>query len=566
MREISTGKSRNATARRLVAVLAVLTVYAGLTAALYGQMRDPTVNDDARVTVVHGAEPPQRNLAVRDGWFWVDGQRFAVRSVGWDPVRPGELPWQRAFHQGELEADLRRIREAGFNVVRTWAPLTPEELALVERHGLRVLQGVWVQPDGDFADPEFRRRTLGEVARAVEASRWSPAILGYLVLNEPRATAVATAGLEETRAFLRELVATVRAVDPSAPIGYASWPGMEALDDPLLDFVAFNVYPHRPRVVMDELGLGGYVALLRRSVARGRPLVISEFGISVSPQGEVEGRGGATEAEQATGLVRLASSYLAAGAVGLSVFQWSDGWWKNDDGPGDETEHDEDDPEEWFGLIRFADVGDRTGEGREALAAMAANNRALLLEPRDGPVSGGPAPVVVYADEPVTLEVSVNGGQRYPVELWSGGGKVWEGKLLLPDGGERVDLSLFLMDEAGTELRQERRLLRLASPRDIRLAIEPSRLRVEPGAEFEIEVRGTGADAPGTSVSIATYTEDQYNEQRLQVALDEEGVARVRLEAPDQATLLTLLAFEDDPATPPAERATSWAAALVRQP
>ncbi|HSK01522.1 MAG TPA: glycoside hydrolase family 2 TIM barrel-domain containing protein, partial [Kofleriaceae bacterium] len=337
--------------RRLLVVSIALAVYAVLTAGLYHRMTRPGEAAEARVAVVQGAQPPHRNIAVRDGWFWVDGERLLIASVGWDPVRPGELPWTRTFRAAEIDRDLAQIRAAGFNAVRSWAPLRPEELALAARHGIRVLQGIWIDPAGDFADPAFRRRTLGEVAQAVEASRWSPAILGYLILNEPRAAAVAKAGLDETRAFLREAAAVVRALDPSAPIGYASWPGMEALDDPLLDFVAFNLYPHRPRVVMDELGLAGYVSLLRRTVARGRPLVISEFGISVSPRGEVQGRGGASEAEQAAGLVELAGLFVAGGATGTSVFQWNDGWWKNHDRTGDELEHDPADPEEWFGLI-----------------------------------------------------------------------------------------------------------------------------------------------------------------------------------------------------------------------
>ena len=566
MRELEVTRIKHAATRRLLAVIAVLVLYAALTAAMYRRMARSQASGTAEVTVVQGARPPTRNVSVQGGWFWVDGERYLVRGIGWDPVRPGELPWQRQFRAEELADDLARMRAAGFNTIRTWAPLGPEELELVSRHGLRVLQGVWVPPDGDFADPAFRRRVLAEVTRTVESSRWSPAILGYLVLNEPRAAAVARAGLDNTRAFLREIVATVRALDPSAPIGYASWPGMEALDDELLDFVAFNVYPHRPRVVMDELGLGGYVSLLRRTVAAGRPLIISEFGISVSPHSPVPGRGGATEAEQAEELVRLASTYLASGAVGLTVFQWSDGWWKNDEGPGDELEHDERDPEEWFGLIRFAGVDDRRGSPRPALAALTQFHRAILLEPRDGPAQEDPIPVLVHAKEPPQVEVSVNGGPRYAVELWSAGRHLWQGKLLLQRGGTREDVTFFLLDGKGDEIRREHRLLRTGPPRPLALTLEPARLQVAPGARFAVSVQATGAAAADTSVSIASFTEDRFNEDRVSVRTDAQGVARIELDAPPQETLLTLLAFEDDPQIPPAERRAAWAVVEVRQP
>lgn len=564
MRELDIARTRREAARRLATVAVALAIYAALTAALYRQMSRPGSAADAAITVVEGSSPPSRNIAVKDGWFWVDGAPFFVRSVGWDPVRPGELPWQRQLDTEELSADLERIRAAGFNTIRTWAPLGPEELALVSRHGLRVLQGVWVDPAGDFADPAFRRRTLAEVGRAVERSRWSPAILGYLVLNEPRAAAVARAGLEETRAFLRELAATVRALDPSAPVGYASWPGMEALDDPLLDFVAFNVYPHRPRVVMDELGLQGYVAMLRDTVAAGRPLIISEYGISVSPHSPVPGRGGATEAEQAETLLELSSTYVGSGAVGLSVFQWSDGWWKNNEQAGDESSHDPKDPEEWFGLVAYEGLEDRIGTPRPALEALTRYQRAILVEPRHGPVERGPIPVAIVAEEPVKLEVSVNGGPRYGVELWSAGGHLWRGKLMLPGAGTREDVELILSDASGEEIGRERRLLRTAGPRGAEIAIEPGRLRVAPGEKFEIAVRASGAAARG-GVSVATFTEDRFNEDRVQLALDEDGRARATFEAPDEETVLTLLAFEDDPALPPAERASSWAVVEVRK-
>lgn len=235
MKELEIAPIRNAAVRRLSVVAVVLVVYAALTAGMYRRMTPAPVSRAAEVAVIQGAQPPTRNVSVRDGWFWVDGERYLIRGVGWDPVRPGEVPWQRHLRPDELDADLSRIRAAGFNTIRTWAPLTPEELELASRHGLRVLQGLWIPPDGDFAAPAFRRRVLAELTRVVETSRWSPAILGYLVLNEPRAAAVSRAGLEATRAFLREVVATVRALDPSALIGYASWPGMEALDDELLD-------------------------------------------------------------------------------------------------------------------------------------------------------------------------------------------------------------------------------------------------------------------------------------------------------------------------------------------
>jgi exo-beta-1,3-glucanase (GH17 family) len=541
-------------ARRLLVVASVVLAYAGATAALYARLAPGGAA--ARV----GTRPPARDLAIEGEVFRVGGEPFFLRAVGWDPARPGELPWARSFDAALVESDFRRIRAAGFNAIRTWAALSAEELALAERSGLRVLQGIWTPPDADFRDPALRRRVLDEVRLAVETSRWSPAILGYLVMNEPRASAVARAGIDASAAFLREVAAVVRALDPGAPVGYASWPGLEALDDPLFDFVAFNVYPHRPRVVMDELGLVGYVRLLRETVARGRPLVISEFGVSVS-RASVAGRGGASEAEQASQLVALASAFAQAGAAGTVVFQWNDGWWKNHERDGDEREHDLDDPEEWFGLVRFDGPGDREGAPRPALAALAAYNRAVLLAPRSGEVPPGAAPVRLASAEEVTLLARVDGRDPVPLPLRRAGALL-EGTLPVPATAARLDVQLEVRSAGGELVRREPRLLRVG-PRDARVELSPARARVAPGATFAVEVRHGGADARG-NVSVAAFTEDRHNEERRSVRA-RGGRARVTFVAPAEETILSVVAFEDDPALPPAERAVARAVVEVRR-
>jgi hypothetical protein len=551
---------------RLGGVVLALGLYALLTAGVYRTLSGGEAAPGGVLQVVTTQPPPRRNIALVEGQFHVDGAPFLVKAVGWDPTRPGELPWTRKLQPEVVEEDFRRIRAAGFNTLRSWAPLSAEELTLAERHGLKVVQGIWVPPDGDFADPVFRRHTLAQVAGSVEASRWSPAVLAYLVLNEPRARAVAGAGLDATSAFLRELVATVRALDPSAPVGYASWPGLEALDDALLDFVAFNLYPHRPRVVMDELGLGGYARLIRGTVARGRPLLISEFGVSVSPGNRegTPGRGRATLSQQAAGLASLSRTFAGAGVAGSAVFQWNDGWWKNNEEQGDELTHDPDDPEEWFGLIGFEGPGDSTGKPRPALQAMSAFNRAVLVSPEDGQVGPGPVPVRVHAEGAVRLQVSVDQGPAVTVPLQADRAGWHHGLLELPGGGTRHRVDFTFLDERGAELRTEDRLLRTAAPRTAGLTLSPAHQRLAPGARFSVVVQGQGDAGPGTSVTVAAFTEDRFNEEKVHLRLGRDGKARVTLRAPAETTLLTLLAFEDDPALPPAERAAARAVIEVR--
>jgi exo-beta-1,3-glucanase (GH17 family) len=507
-------------ARRLAGIAILLAVYAALTAGLYRALTARHGNAAPSVQLVAGSTPPRRNISLREGRFLLAGEPYFINAVGWDPARPGEVPWKRRFVAREVDEDFRRIHEAGFNTVRTWAPMREEELQLAVQNHLRVLQGIWTPPDADFRDGAVRRRVLDQVARTVETSRWSPAIIGYLVMNEPSAQAVAHSGLEATASWLREIVATVHALDPSAPVGYASWPGMEALDDDLLDFTAFNLYPHRPRAAMDELGIAAYVRLLRKTVARGRPFLVSEFGISASPRAR-DGRGGASEPQQAQQLVKLASTFAAAGAAGTSVFQWNDGWWKNHDREGDELTHDADDPEEWFGLLRFSGPGDRIGEARPALQALTRYNRAVVLEP-----SEESSRVRIFGAGAV--ELRANGA---PVALHRNG--YWlEGTLAV--------------------LRTEHRTT--AAFVDPPLSVAPARQRVAPGATIAVRLQGE----PGAVLRAAAYTEHHFDEQPVRVVLDRAGRGRAVFRAPDEETLLTVLAFDG-------RGTAAWAAAEVRR-
>ncbi|MBA3546480.1 MAG: hypothetical protein H0T76_08365 [Nannocystis sp.] len=566
MKVLTVYRARAELLRRLAIIAGLLIAYSAMTAALYHGLRPehaaPAIN------IMRSSAPPTRNVSVASDRFFVDGEPFFIKAVGWDPTRPGELPWTRRLDLDEVGEDFRRIRAAGFNVIRTWAPMRPEELALALQHGLRVLQGVWVAPDGDFADPSFRRQALADVARAVESSRHSEAVLGYLVLNEPRAEAVARAGLDGTQAFLREVVATVRALDPAAPIGYASWPGLEALDDDLLDFVAFNLYPHRPRVVMTELGLAAYTKMVRETIARGRPLIISEFGLSVSPGLPLAtpGRGGSSPEEQAQELVALAETFTSAGAAGLAVFQWSDGWWKNNDGPGDALSQDPMDPEEWFGLVQFVDADDRRGTPRPALAALQSHQRAVLLEPRSGAAAPEEIAVRLHAEEEIGIDVRIDGGAAIAVPLQRTCSTCYEGLLRLPPMDGRFELAFDVLDASGVVIRSERRLLRRGGAPTTDLELSPGRITVTPGEAFTVALRTTAAGEPvASSVTIAAYSEDEFYEHRYQLNTGAGGRIEASFVAPMRTTLMTIVAFGDDPALPPSERSARWTVVEVRE-
>jgi hypothetical protein len=398
--------TRGRRVRRLLAMAGALAAYVAVTTFLAHRYSGLPASGPRRCEVIGGS-------------LYKDGEKFLVKAVGWDPSLPGELPWKRQRSVHRFEEEFARIRAAGFNAVRTWEVLSAVELAAAERHGLAVLQGIWVDRDGAFSDPEFRRRELEKVAGAVRASRSNRAVLAYLVMNEPRPEHVLAEGLEATRSFLKEIAAVVRREDPGALVSFSSWPGLEFLDEPSFDVVAVNLYPFRPSSILDAIGYAGMVKLWKRLHAGKRPLLVTEFGVSVAPNRPLpDGPGGASEAEQAEILPRLAESIVRGGAGGGAVFMWNDGWWKNADAPGDENTHDPDDGEEWFGLIAMESLSDVRGRRRPALQAITEWNRAVLTLPQDGSVRSREVEVEAHVEaEGARIEVSVNGTEPITVPV-----------------------------------------------------------------------------------------------------------------------------------------------------
>jgi hypothetical protein len=394
---------------------------------------------------------------VRDGRFVRDGEAFVVKGVGWDPARPGELPWSRACDLALAEQDFSRMAAAGFNTVRTWDAMTPEELALARRHGLAVLQGVWIDPATDFADPEALELALARATDVARASRGSGAVLAYMIMNEPEPAHVLSVGLDPTRRFLRRVAERIRHEHPGALVSFASWPGLELLDVPSLDFVAVNLHPFRPPELVDALGYTGMLATWRQR-AGPRPLIVSEHGISVAPVRPAPGlKGGGTEAEQAVALVELADAVMGAGAAGGCVFSWLDGWWKSDGTLHDARAHDPDDGEEWFGLVAFDRPGDREGRARPALDALRAWNRAVLTRPESGPVTGRHVVIELHAPETdVDVEVSLEGAPAVLVPLDREG--AWlRGRIGLDPrrrGPQRLDFAVVGPDGVGVRARR----------------------------------------------------------------------------------------------------------------
>src|SRR5258708_12954132 len=117
-------------------------------------------------------------------------------------------------------------------------------------------------------------------------------------------------GPERVRAFLKRLVAAVKAIHPTGLVSYANFPSTEYLTIDFTDFLCFNVYWHH------EQAFRRYLSRLH-NLAVDRPLVLTEFGIDSMREGETE------QAQILSWQVRTA---FEMGAAGTFVFAWTDEW------------------------------------------------------------------------------------------------------------------------------------------------------------------------------------------------------------------------------------------------
>ena len=342
----------------------------------------------------------QSSVTVRDGWFWVDGQKFFVKGIGYEThTRPGQVPWEYSFDENLIRLDLARIRNAGFNTLRTWDALRPEELRLVEEFGLKVLMGIWVDPHGDYGNAAFVDQAVERVKEVVSYSANSPALLGYLIMNEPTVSDMVAGGPGNLRRLWERLIAEIHQLAPGVPVSVAQAAAGDFINTDLFDFVAFNLYIYNPLLLREVTGYAGYVEWLKRRLAPDKPLIITEFGLSVSPTGfnGPFGYGGNSLEQQSQGILLMYRGLIAGGAQGGCVFQYHDGWWK----AGNPAVHD-DHPEEWFGLFAFADSNDRIGSPRAAWDALVKFQQAIVLSPVMGGIYLPEIPVEVLISDPVT--------------------------------------------------------------------------------------------------------------------------------------------------------------------
>lgn len=356
------------------------------------------------------AGPTSIEVGVKEGWFMVNGERFFVKGIGYElGGGRGGIPWERTFDRETMEYDLALLRKAGFNTVRSWNPYSVEELTVLRKQGMMVIQGSWFSFDRYLREEAYAQKSREELAKVIRTAKQFDNILFHTIANEPHADTLIKAGLDSYYRACKEMKVVARKEDPDCLVTYSHCSRNEFLDQSMWDVIFFNDYMYAPNTVSTALKYRGHVEWLMEKHAAGKPFVIGEFGLSVSKNGQGKmGYGGNTLKEQRDGDLHMYQSMIDAGAQGGCLFMWKDGWWKH----GDKMTHD-DHAEEWYGVLGIEDwESDSRGTPRPVYYAFREYNQAIVAEPRQMVVYPGEVPVEVFVTEHVTgLRCCIDGGQ-----------------------------------------------------------------------------------------------------------------------------------------------------------
>jgi hypothetical protein len=352
--------------KRIYLLTAVMFLYA---AALPG----------ARAAGRQPKQAPGTRLEIKDGWYYLNGHKFFVNALGYEiGARPGQHPYEERFNEPErVKQDMEVIKQAGFNAVRTWSELSEDELKVVQESGLKIIFGIGIKPDEDFADPAIIDEYMTIVKKVLAYSKNYDCIITYLIMNEPMPQHIQSVGAQATVDLWTMIRDYIHQAHPGIPVTISGNSAItEFVDMNVFDIYAYNAYDYDGFNYTH--GYANAARILPEMNGQGKPLLMTEFGLSVSRQAGESRYGGNTLAEQMRMLPWYYRELLDAGATGACPFYYADGWWKG----GDPDVHD-DTSEEWFGFWGYRDREDTVGYPRPVWHAMKAYNNAMICSPKN---------------------------------------------------------------------------------------------------------------------------------------------------------------------------------------
>jgi beta-glucuronidase len=220
-----------------------------------------------------------RRIEARDGKLWLNGERLQLRGYNRHEWHPNYGPCTPTL---QMVADLQLLRDLGCNFVRgSHYPQDQRFLDLCDEFGVLVWEENlgWGQREKTFASEKFCRDHDIALRAMVRASGNHPSVIIWGFLNE--------AGTDEAyvRPLFEKTAATLRALDPTRLISYASMFALTDRNFDLVDLIGLNVYPGWYGCEDVEAPLGLISPFMRKCFAHldaagfaAKPVIIAEIG------------------------------------------------------------------------------------------------------------------------------------------------------------------------------------------------------------------------------------------------------------------------------------------------
>jgi len=420
-----------------------------------------------QLSLFSGFSQTKTKVSIKDNWYYINGEKYFIKAIGYEiGARPGQHPYEgvRVDDLDLMNFDLKVIKEAGYNTIRTWSQFSEPQLKLVQASGLKLIMGIDISPDKDYSDPAFIRESEEKLMQVMSYSKKIDCIITYLILNEPQTDHIHKVTGKAFVSLMKDLTDIIHKEHAGIPVTISANAMIsDYIDENIFDVYAYNCYDHSEAQTA-TMGFKDYVKGLIELNGLKKPFICTEFGYSVSHKGF--GRyGGNTLTQQSNGLIANYRDLIDAGAVGMCPFYYADGWWKG----GDAGYHNADQPEEWFGFWGYSDVNDKFGTPRPVWFAMRDYMKALIISPKNNNIyQAGQIPLELYTDKDVSKVIVKLNDKVLFSKMITKEGYFSDQLNISPKGIEDMELAFEFYNKANTLLKTESILI-LASDKSIDL-------------------------------------------------------------------------------------------------
>ena len=238
------------------------------------------VNED-----IFTAEFGLRSIEVRSGGIFLNHKKLFLTGVNRHDAHPD---FGYAVPQSVQIQDILMLKAAGFNCIRgSHYPQSGDFLSLCDRMGMLVWEETlgWGNHETSLTDEGFAKAQIREAERMALKSINHPSVIMHGFLNECQSH------VPSARPLLKSLAETLRKIDRSRPVTFAS--NRLRLDCCLdfVDIISFNTYPGWYGDNQDqffnaenvEANLNDLAEFASQEIYQNKALLISEIGAEAMP-------------------------------------------------------------------------------------------------------------------------------------------------------------------------------------------------------------------------------------------------------------------------------------------